>query len=107
GPWMYVESRTASAYMAYLAGVLSRIPGVDMDPITDAVSHLEGFALDSEHEGAAPRLQSARMAVLDAILPAPAEHVEVADLAEFKADNRDLLPRFRREVEQAILQVAE
>jgi Family of unknown function (DUF6236) len=103
--WLEVESRTASAYMAYLSATLGSLEDVEMDPITDTLASLQPFA---PTEAADPLALAAelRMGVLEAVLPGPADDISVADLVSFKERYGDLLSRFRRHIEERLLDVA-
>lgn len=107
GPWLEVEARTASAYMAFLAKGLGSLDDVEMDPITDRLANLAAFA-DSEPADDPVALANAlTIRVLEGVLPGPAESVSVAELANFKEEHGDLLARFRARLESHLLGIAE
>ena len=74
--WYAIESRTAAAYMCFLAGALGRLPGVDMDPITDGLESLSPLA--GEGGSGMDALHRLRLPVLEELLPAPEEGIEVS-----------------------------
>lgn len=103
-PWYEVEPQTAGDFMAYLAAVLGQLTGDHpFYPITDQESHLEPFLPQSPaemHEHLLRRL------ILDNILPAPSKAIDPARLAEFKAEHKPELQRFRREIEDKISELS-
>lgn len=103
--WLEVESRTARAYMAYLAATLGSLEDVEMDPITDTLPSLTPFA---SAEAADPLALAAelRMGVLEAVLPGPEDDMSVTALVDFKERHGDLLARFRRHIELHLLDLA-
>jgi hypothetical protein len=102
--WYAVESRTAAAYMCFLAGALGRLPEVGMDPITDGIDALSPLA--SNGGSGLDALRRLRAPVLEELLPAPEGRVDVTELARFKEAHADELRRFRRAVEGALIDVA-
>ena len=103
--WLEVESRTASAFMAHLAATLGSFEDVDMDPITDSLSSLEPFAPTAPAEPLALAAEL-RMGVLEGVLPGPEEDLSVAALVDFKERHGEHLGRFRRHVENHVLDLA-
>jgi hypothetical protein len=105
GDWLEVESRTATAYMAYLSATLGAIEDVEMDPITDTLGSLTAF---SRAEPASPMQLAAelRMGVLESVLPGPADSISVSTLVRFKERHGELLGRFRRHIESSLLELA-
>ncbi len=103
--WYEVESRTAAHFMAFLAATLGA--RVAMDPITDSAAHLAAFSAGpGASDTPAALLQEMRASVLEEMLPAPAERVRVSDLAEFRERHGDLLSKFRREIENRLVDLA-
>jgi hypothetical protein len=103
--WYEVESRTAAHFMAYLAATLGA--RVAMDPITDSAADLASFlALPGAPGTPAALLEEMRTSVLEAALPAPAHRVRVSDLAEFRERHGHLLAKFRREIENRLVDLA-
>ena len=105
--WFDVERRTGNLLMAYLAAVLGRGEGQEMDPITDSEECLTAFAGIPGGDGAiAARKDPIRTEILADILPAPAPPIVPADLAKFKEAHWDQLVSFRTAVEQCIVSAA-
>jgi Family of unknown function (DUF6236) len=103
--WYEVESRTAAHFMAYLAVTLGA--RVAMDPITDSAAHLAAFSsAPGASDTPAALLEGMRASVLEEMLPAPAQSVRVSDLAEFRERHGDLLSKFRREIENRLIDLA-
>lgn len=96
-PWFNVEPQIAEEFMAYLAAVLGQIPGEDkFVPVTNQIKHLQQFRVPAPSVG---RRASIRELVLPRLLPSPSDAVDVASLAEFKANHGSELLDFRREIE--------
>jgi uncharacterized protein DUF6236 len=107
GSWIEVESRTGSAYMAFLAAGLGSLEEVEMDPITDGIGSLAPFA-DTESADDTIALSNAlAMRVLEGVLPGPAESVPVGELVDFKEAHGPLLAGFRGRLESQLLDIAE
>jgi hypothetical protein len=104
--WLEVESRTASAFMAHLAATLGSVDDVDMDPITDSLSSLTPFAATSTEPKPVALAAELRMGVLEGVLPGPEEDLSVAALVDFKERHGDHLRRFRRHLENHVLDLA-
>ena len=104
--WLEVESRTATAYMAYLSATLGALEDVEMDPITDTLGALAPFG---GGEPTAPLQLAAelRMGVLESVLPGPTNSISVSTLVRFKERHGELLGRFRSEIESQLLKLAE
>ena len=95
-PWFEIEARLAGQFMAYLAGVLSRLPELNSRPITDDQNQLNIYeSYDTD-----------RSIILENLLPAPAKGITVDSLSHFKSKNQASLVSFRNEIESFILQVA-
>lgn len=94
-PWYDIEARLAAQFMAYLAGVLSKVPEFNSQPITDQKSQV----------GLYESPDTTRTIVVERLLPAPSGGIRVADLALFKSKHTALLRRFRNRIESFILQV--
>ena len=105
GEWLEVESRTAAAFMAFLAAALGRFEQVAMDPITDSLASLSPFAPAPVADPLALAAEL-RMGVLEAVLPGPTDEITVHDLVAFKERHGDLLGRFRRHIETQLLDLA-
>lgn len=100
--WYEVEPQTADDFMAYLAAVLGQASEQDkFYPITDESSRLAPFL--GEISGGDT---SVRELILERILPAPAEEIEAARLADFKAKYQQELTRFRNHVEDKISELS-
>lgn len=111
--WFEVEKQTADLLMAYLATILARGSEQATDPITDRQECLAAFqyvggksSLADSTEGVITETEPVRTEIIQSVLPAPYEIIRVAELAEFKARHRELLTRFRRTIEQKIIEVA-
>jgi hypothetical protein len=72
-----------------------------MDPITDSGAAIAAFTtLPEEDRAITTELEPIRYALLTEVLPGPAAGIEPARLAEFRAEHRELLTRFRHRVER-------
>jgi hypothetical protein len=105
GPWYEVESRTAAHFMAFLAVALGAEAG--MDSVTDSAGHLAAMSANRDPSAAPTELLGElRASVLEALLPAPQQPIPVEELAAFKDDHGDLLIRFRRHLEDGLVDLA-
>jgi hypothetical protein len=105
--WVCVEGRAGALYMAYLASWLGSLPQVDMEPITDQrrmFSAMGGMARDYEDT---TRFDRTRGALLEEILPSPAQLIRPQELVAFKERHESLLRGLRRQVEQIVLKCAQ
>ena len=103
--WLEVESRTATAYMAYLSATLGALDEVEMDPITDTLGSLAPFG-GGEPTAPMQLVAELRMGVLESVLPGPANSISVSTLVRFKERHGELLGRFRRHIESHLLDLA-
>jgi hypothetical protein len=92
--------------MAYLAGRLSRARNLQMEPITDQRQYFSSGGGRGERVDTAALFDQMRGAVLNGILPAPAEGLAPREIARFKDEHWDELGRFRRLVESRLLTCA-
>lgn len=106
GDWCPVEAKTADLFMAYLAGSLGALPENQMTPITDEIDYMRTFTHVPEAEVGAAESVQVREAILEAVLPAPAQTVTASDIADFKERHRDHLRRLRHQVEYDLREVA-
>jgi len=105
--WFEVERDTGNLLMAYLASILGQNQEQRMVPITDSAGCLEAFTrIPAGHGRVEARLNPIRSEILEALLPAPQDRVDPAQLAEFKNGHRKLLNSFRTTVEQRVAAVA-
>jgi hypothetical protein len=105
GDWYQVDSFVGARFMSFLAASLGA--RVDMWPITDTAYGLIGFAgAPPSGTGRRAIVEELRPAILDAVLPAPAEPVSTAELVDFKAKHGQLLTHFRREVDQRLIEIS-
>jgi hypothetical protein len=105
--WIDVEKRTGNLLMAYLAAILGRRRGREMDPITDSEECLAVFAdLPKGAGGTTAPHESIRTVILADVLPAPTASIPPAELAKFKTDHHDSLVGFRTAVEQSVISAA-
>lgn len=95
-PWFNIEATIADQFMAYLAGVLGALPSVSSIPITDQQGQLRNYET----------VESNRNIILEHLLPAPADEIDVSSLASFKSNHHRELVAFRNEVELFLLDVA-
>ncbi|HET6695720.1 MAG TPA: hypothetical protein VFG85_04385 [Gaiellaceae bacterium] len=103
--WLEVESRTATAYMAYLSTTLGAIEDVELDPITDTLGSLTAFS-QAQPKGPLQLAADLRMGVLESVLPGPSSSISVSTLIRFKERHGELLARFRRHLESQLLDLA-
>jgi hypothetical protein len=94
-PWYDIEHSLAAQFMAYLAGVLSKVPDFNSQPITDQQSQVKLYESPD----------TVRSILLERLFPAPSQNISAADLARFKSRHGDLLRRFRNRVQSFIVQV--
>ena len=105
--WYSIEAYTANQFMAYLAGCLGQLPGIDSIPITDNAINLNTFAPEFHHRRRQQsRIDDMRTMILNDILPAPSDPVTVRELSAFKNSYRDELIRFRNRVESFLINAA-
>ena len=105
-PWLKLEPRIADDFMAYLAGVLGQIAGDDsFSPITNRRNHLDPFIGTHQQHSGNTKLKI-REILLESILPAPSESLDVLQLLDFKHKYQEPLHRFRREIEERISELA-
>lgn len=103
GIWYRVEKTTASAFMAYLAGVMSGLtPGVT--PVTDSVNHVAALAPSGQSKK--QKLEALRYVAITEALPTPAGPVNANDLARFKDRYRDELKRCRDYLDLQLISLA-
>lgn len=93
-PWYEVEQELALKFMAYLASVLGNLKEVNSRPITDAITNLDIFNTPS----------STRNIILDKLLPAPTDIIDVSNIVDFKARYQKQLKTFRSEIESFLIQ---
>lgn len=93
-PWYEVEQELALKFMAYLASVLGNLKEINSRPITDAVTNLDIFSTP----------YTTRSIVLDKLLPAPTDNVNVSKIVDFKANHQKQLKTFRNEIESFLIQ---
>ena len=106
-PWYNVEPHTADDFMAYLAAVLGQLTAADKYyPITDGEARLDPFLPQATSQLRKMPLMPLRKLLLEGILPGPTAAIEPARLADFKAQHKSELQRFRREVEDKISELA-
>jgi hypothetical protein len=104
--WFEVESRTASAFMAHLTATLGALEDIEMDPITDDMSHLAPFWGGRDEHPSLSLAGDLRLSVLERVLPGPTESVPVAELVKFRNKHGERLSSFRRTIESEILDLA-
>lgn len=103
--WYRVEPWAGRAFMAYLAGVLGKMPDVNADPVT-----AERQSLDMIGGSRNPVLQrrvEARSVLMRRLLPRPTANLSIADIARFKANNAEALKKFRRAIEMQCIDIAQ
>jgi hypothetical protein len=94
--------------MAFLASIVGKDPNVAMDPITDSKRSMAAFTtLPEWQRSAGTELGPIRSALLKNILPGPVRVLDVPRLADFKADNHELLTTFRSHVEKEVFDCAQ
>lgn len=107
-PWYRVEKTTANLFMAYLASVLGKLDELKMDRITDQVEYMSVYSYSPQKtQEVSTLLNQLRVTALTGILPAPAGGIDVHQLADFKEAYSDSLSHFRRDVESALIDIAQ
>ncbi|MBZ5753044.1 DUF6236 family protein [Metabacillus rhizolycopersici] len=102
GAWYTVEGYTASNFMTYLATVLGTI--TEYTPLTDSYNELSYFLPKTEKENTREIfIEQLRAKVIEKVLPVPASVEDPYDIYRFKEKHCDELARFRRHVEEFIL----
>lgn len=107
-PWFIVESTTANLFMSYLAAFLGNLDEVNMQPVTDKVTHLATFAADypsatlQEHV----YLDQMRLEVLNNIFPMPVTTIQVSAIDSFKQKYGDRCQSLRKKVETKIIELS-
>ncbi|QGQ44751.1 DUF6236 family protein [Metabacillus sediminilitoris] len=102
GSWYTVEGYTASNFMTYLATVLGTI--TEYTPLTDSYNELSYFLPNVEKENTREVLkEQLRTRIIENVLPVPAYIEDPYDIYRFKEKHYDKLTRFRRYVEESIL----
>ncbi len=101
-PWIFVEPRVATDFMAYLAGVLGQLTDAPFAPITNERASLEPFF---EQTGKDRRVE-VREQLLERVLPAPERPLEAVRLREFKEAYKDQFSRFRKQLEENVSEIA-
>jgi hypothetical protein len=105
--WYDVERDTAADFMTYLATTLGAHPQVAAAPVTDHLDHLRRLA-----PGPYARtdtgwvMRSSRLAILDHLLPIPAEPVSPIEISRFKHRHGQHLRGFRRAIESELTVLA-
>ncbi|PEJ54004.1 hypothetical protein CN899_12150 [Bacillus thuringiensis] len=102
GSWYTVEGYTASNFMTYLATVLGTI--TEYTPLTDSYNELSYFLPKTEKEHTRDLLkEQLRARIIEKILPVPVSVEDPYDIFRFKEKHYDRLTRFRRYIEEFIL----
>jgi hypothetical protein len=103
--WYRVEPWAGRAFMAYLAGVLGKIPEVNADPVTAERASLD--LLGGTRNPVLQRRVEARSVFMTRLLPRPTVDLNIAEIARFKEKNAAALARFRRAVEIKCIDIAQ
>lgn len=102
--WYTVEGYTASNFMTYLATVLGTI--TEYTPLTDSYNELSYFLPKVEKENTRDLLkEQLRARIIERVLPVPSFVEDPYDIFRFKEKHYDKLTRFRRYIEEFILQL--
>ncbi|MDM5226071.1 hypothetical protein QUF73_07590 [Cytobacillus sp. NJ13] len=102
GSWYTVEEYTASNFMTYLATVLGAI--TEYRPLTDSYNELSYFLPNVEKENTRDVLkEQLRARIIEKVLPVPSSIEDPYDIYRFKEKHYDKLKRFRRHVEEFML----
>ncbi|CAM3888436.1 hypothetical protein GCM10009865_22160 [Aeromicrobium ponti] len=102
GSWYTVESYTASNFMTYLATVLGTL--TEYRPLTDSYNELSYFLPNVRKKNTRDLLkEQLRARIIEKVLPVPSSVEDPYDIYRFKEKHYDKLTRFRRYVEEFIL----
>lgn len=102
--WYKVESYTASNFMTYLATVLGTI--TEYRPLTDSYSELSYFLPNVKKDNTREVLkEQLRAKIIEKVLPIPSFVEDPYDIYRFKDKHYDKLTRFRRYIEEFILEL--
>ncbi|EJS10522.1 hypothetical protein EXW34_06655 [Bacillus mycoides] len=102
GAWYTVEGYTASNFMTYLATVLGAI--TEYTPLTDSYNELSYFLPNVKKENTREVLkEQLRAKIIEKVLPIPSSVEDPYDIYRFKEKHYDKLIRFRRYIEEFIL----
>jgi len=104
-PWYRVRSWAARAFMAYLAGVLGKIPEIDADPLTSDRGSLA--LLGGSSSSVYRRRMEARSVLMRRLLPHPVAVLDLHDIVRFKERHSEALCRFRRQIELECIAIAQ
>jgi len=104
-PWYELEAWVADAFMAYLAAVLGKQPGVNAAPVTHQRSSFELLA--GKRSLLNHRRYQARDVLLKGVFPQPSNPINLKGLVSFKAQHGPELRDLRRAVEEECIQLAD
>ncbi|MHB1345309.1 MAG: DUF6236 family protein [Thermoleophilia bacterium] len=107
GPWYEVEVETAQLFMAFLAGALSQVDALRMEPVTDELEYIQPFSGGLPVERSVMTEGPVRTLLLNDLLPAPMGQLSVRKLVRFRERHHDRLAGFRRKIEVTVLDVAQ
>lgn len=102
-PWFDAQPWVGSAFMAYLASTLGRIPEINADPVTNERATFSLLGGGSDFARARSR---ARSVILKRIMPSPAGPIAIRDIADFKESYGHLLQQLRRSIEGKCIEIA-
>lgn len=105
-PWFRVQAWVGRAFMAYLAAILGRQPGVEADPVTFDRSSLSVLG-GSPHARVNRRMSRARTMLLRQLLPRPKAELDLHSIVRFKERHSESLRRFRSAVEMECIDIAQ
>lgn len=104
GPWYDLKPWVATAFMAYLATILGKQPGVDAAPLThDRISY---SLLVGRKSLPAERREDIRDVLLKGVFPRPSLPPTLESLVNFKDQYRYELRRLRIAVEEESIRIA-
>ena len=93
--------------MAYLATCLGALPAINAAPVTHDTKYVAAFGdLRRNYRADSTHKAKARTAIIQALLPRPAETITLDQLLRFKERHANLLPAFRLMVEVRSAEVA-
>jgi hypothetical protein len=106
-PWFDTIDWVAEAFMAYLATCIGLNPRINAQPVTDdySASRLLGLRLTTNAKLATRRNQ-VRNSILTEILPVPKVGTDITKLLRFKEKNFERLRKFRTNIEETCLDLA-
>lgn len=102
GAWYFVESYTASKFMAYLASVIGAL--TEYTPITDSYKQMSHYIAPNEKQDVRKELkEQIKARIVEKILPVPSSIDDPYDLFRFREKYYDELKRFRNHIEEFVL----